>query len=177
MPSKCKQCTHIHTYSSSVFLISLFLTHTHIHTVITLTHPSESKSHSVEVLRIMPVYHCYVLLCRRSLWPVADPVLSWSQQGRSYAFDRVFPTNSTQEQVYDTCAKQIVKGNPLPPILTSLICNMADALVAVGRGGERALMEFLHPSFLFSPSPLSIPPQFIQCMLFSEMFLASNRLP
>uniref|UniRef100_A0A8C5BE88 Kinesin-like protein n=1 Tax=Gadus morhua TaxID=8049 RepID=A0A8C5BE88_GADMO len=44
--------------------------------------------------------------------------------GRSYAFDRVFPTNSTQEQVYDTCAKQIVKGNPLPPILTSLICNM-----------------------------------------------------
>ncbi|CAL8355191.1 unnamed protein product [Gadus morhua 'NCC'] len=29
--------------------------------------------------------------------------------GRSYAFDRVFPTNSTQEQVYDTCAKQIVK--------------------------------------------------------------------
>ncbi|XP_062248478.1 kinesin family member 5Aa isoform X1 [Platichthys flesus] len=29
--------------------------------------------------------------------------------GRSYAFDRVFPTNTTQEQVYNTCAKQIVK--------------------------------------------------------------------
>ncbi|XP_062328601.1 kinesin heavy chain [Osmerus eperlanus] len=28
--------------------------------------------------------------------------------GRSYAFDRVFPTNTTQEQVYNTCAKQIV---------------------------------------------------------------------
>ncbi|XP_065149190.1 kinesin family member 5Aa [Paramisgurnus dabryanus] len=29
--------------------------------------------------------------------------------GKSFAFDRVFPTNTTQEQVYNTCAKQIVK--------------------------------------------------------------------
>uniref|UniRef100_A0AAQ5ZMV0 Kinesin-like protein n=1 Tax=Amphiprion ocellaris TaxID=80972 RepID=A0AAQ5ZMV0_AMPOC len=29
--------------------------------------------------------------------------------GKSYMFDRVFPTNTTQEQVYNTCAKQIVK--------------------------------------------------------------------
>ncbi|XP_044066376.1 kinesin family member 5Aa isoform X3 [Siniperca chuatsi] len=29
--------------------------------------------------------------------------------GKSYSFDRVFPTNTTQEQVYNTCAKQIVK--------------------------------------------------------------------
>ncbi|KAK1786870.1 hypothetical protein P4O66_017248, partial [Electrophorus voltai] len=29
--------------------------------------------------------------------------------GKSYAFDRVFPNNTTQEQVYNTCAKQIVK--------------------------------------------------------------------
>ncbi|XP_061793748.2 kinesin heavy chain [Nerophis lumbriciformis] len=29
--------------------------------------------------------------------------------GRSYVFDQVFPTNATQEQVYNTCAKQIVK--------------------------------------------------------------------
>ncbi|KAK7884351.1 hypothetical protein WMY93_027474 [Mugilogobius chulae] len=29
--------------------------------------------------------------------------------GKSYAFDRVFPTNTTQEQVYNTSAKQIVK--------------------------------------------------------------------
>ncbi|KAG7251143.1 hypothetical protein CRUP_023935, partial [Coryphaenoides rupestris] len=28
--------------------------------------------------------------------------------GKSYAFDRVFPTNTTQEQVYNTCAKQIM---------------------------------------------------------------------
>ncbi|KAA0716177.1 Kinesin heavy chain isoform 5A [Triplophysa tibetana] len=29
--------------------------------------------------------------------------------GKSYVFDRVFPTNTTQEQVYNACAKQIVK--------------------------------------------------------------------
>ncbi|TTL25874.1 Kinesin heavy chain isoform 5A [Bagarius yarrelli] len=29
--------------------------------------------------------------------------------GKSYVFDRVFPTNTTQEQVYNTCAKKIVK--------------------------------------------------------------------
>uniref|UniRef100_A0A672QZ81 Kinesin-like protein n=1 Tax=Sinocyclocheilus grahami TaxID=75366 RepID=A0A672QZ81_SINGR len=29
--------------------------------------------------------------------------------GKPYVFDRVFPTNTTQEQVYNTCAKQIVK--------------------------------------------------------------------
>ncbi|KAJ8264835.1 hypothetical protein COCON_G00139340 [Conger conger] len=29
--------------------------------------------------------------------------------GKSYTFDHVFPTNTTQEQVYNTCAKQIVK--------------------------------------------------------------------
>ncbi|XP_069003021.1 kinesin heavy chain [Embiotoca jacksoni] len=29
--------------------------------------------------------------------------------GRTYVFDQVFPTNTAQEQVYNTCAKQIVK--------------------------------------------------------------------
>uniref|UniRef100_A0A4W6EGG1 Kinesin-like protein n=1 Tax=Lates calcarifer TaxID=8187 RepID=A0A4W6EGG1_LATCA len=29
--------------------------------------------------------------------------------GKSYVFDQVFPTNATQEQVYNTCAKQIVR--------------------------------------------------------------------
>uniref|UniRef100_A0A3Q2TFA5 Kinesin-like protein n=1 Tax=Fundulus heteroclitus TaxID=8078 RepID=A0A3Q2TFA5_FUNHE len=29
--------------------------------------------------------------------------------GKSYVFDQVFPTNTTQEQVYNTCAKQIVR--------------------------------------------------------------------
>lgn len=45
-------------------------------------------------------------LCRR----VADSVCVWPSQGKSYVFDQVFPTNTTQEQVYNTCAKQIVKG-------------------------------------------------------------------
>ncbi|MEQ2267805.1 Kinesin heavy chain isoform 5C, partial [Xenotaenia resolanae] len=29
--------------------------------------------------------------------------------GKSYVFDQVFPTNTTQEQVYNACAKQIVR--------------------------------------------------------------------
>ncbi|XP_078393043.1 kinesin heavy chain-like [Cetorhinus maximus] len=29
--------------------------------------------------------------------------------GKSYVFDRVFPTNTTQDQVYNACAKQIVR--------------------------------------------------------------------
>lgn len=32
------------------------------------------------------------------------------EQGKPYVFDRVLPPNTTQEQVYDQCAKQIVKG-------------------------------------------------------------------
>lgn len=34
-------------------------------------------------------------------------------QGKPYVFDRVFPPNTTQEQVYHACAMQIVKGNVL----------------------------------------------------------------
>ncbi|OBS75855.1 hypothetical protein A6R68_17693, partial [Neotoma lepida] len=30
-------------------------------------------------------------------------------QGKPYVFDRVLPPNTTQEQVYNACAKQIVK--------------------------------------------------------------------
>ncbi|XP_071394068.1 kinesin heavy chain, partial [Centroberyx affinis] len=33
----------------------------------------------------------------------------FSLQGKPYVFDRVLPPNTVQEQVYDTCAKQIVK--------------------------------------------------------------------
>lgn len=32
------------------------------------------------------------------------------QQGKPYVFDRVLPPNTTQEQVYNACAKPIVKG-------------------------------------------------------------------
>ena len=36
--------------------------------------------------------------------PVSPP------QGKPYVFDRVFPPNTTQEQVYRACAMQIVRG-------------------------------------------------------------------
>uniref|UniRef100_A0A8C5IIQ7 Kinesin-like protein n=1 Tax=Junco hyemalis TaxID=40217 RepID=A0A8C5IIQ7_JUNHY len=35
-------------------------------------------------------------------------------QGKPYVFDRVLPPNTTQEQVYNACAKQIVKGRCCP---------------------------------------------------------------
>lgn len=41
---------------------------------------------------------CHLMVCFRRL------------QGKPYVFDRVFPTNTTQEEVYNTSAKQIVKG-------------------------------------------------------------------
>lgn len=31
-------------------------------------------------------------------------------QGKPYVFDRVLPPNTEQVQVYDTCARQIVRG-------------------------------------------------------------------
>lgn len=40
--------------------------------------------------------------------PRVAPVVS--PQGKPYVFDRVFPPNTTQEQVYHACAMQIVKG-------------------------------------------------------------------
>lgn len=33
-----------------------------------------------------------------------------SLQGKPYMFDRVFQSNTTQEQVYNACAQKIVKG-------------------------------------------------------------------
>lgn len=33
-----------------------------------------------------------------------------SFQGKPYMFDRVFQSNTTQEQVYNACAQKIVKG-------------------------------------------------------------------
>jgi len=38
------------------------------------------------------------------------------QQGKPYVFDRVLPPNTTQEQVYNACAKQIVKGRCCPSL-------------------------------------------------------------
>ncbi|KAJ7421140.1 kinesin heavy chain-like protein [Pitangus sulphuratus] len=40
---------------------------------------------------------------------MADPAECSIKQGKPYVFDRVLPPNTTQEQVYNACAKQIVK--------------------------------------------------------------------
>ncbi|KAJ7427807.1 hypothetical protein WISP_03724 [Willisornis vidua] len=42
------------------------------------------------------------------LWEV-EFVAKDLKQGKPYVFDRVLPPNTTQEQVYNACAKQIVK--------------------------------------------------------------------
>lgn len=53
-------------------------------------------------------------------------------QGKPYVFDRVFPPNTEQIQVYDTCAKQIVKGeadpNPYIDIMMVNIINISFVL-------------------------------------------------
>lgn len=36
--------------------------------------------------------------------------VSLSLQGKPYMFDRVFQSNTSQEQVYNACAQKIVKG-------------------------------------------------------------------
>ncbi|XP_042068895.1 kinesin heavy chain isoform X2 [Haplochromis burtoni] len=49
------------------------------------------------------------VMCVLSLQSSVYQAKEGSAVGKAYVFDRVFPTNSTQEQVYSTCAKQIVK--------------------------------------------------------------------
>lgn len=63
--------------------------------------------------------------------------LSFPLQGKPYVFDRVFPPNTTQEQVYHACAMQIVKGNGC---IFECIC-----------------LGSPFPSSLLSTSPLSLP--------------------
>ena len=40
-------------------------------------------------------------------------------QSKPYAFDRVFQSNTSQEQVYNDCAKKIVKGKYIIPSKSS----------------------------------------------------------
>lgn len=47
--------------------------------------------------------------CGGPFWPL-NPMSFSPPQGKPYVFDRVFPPNTTQEQVYHACAMQIVKG-------------------------------------------------------------------
>lgn len=45
-----------------------------------------------------------------SIITVDDSLFFSSLQGKPYVFDRVFQSNTTQEQVYNACAQKIVKG-------------------------------------------------------------------
>ena len=54
---------------------------------------------SLKELRIV----CSPLIC------VVETLVSVFQS-KPYAFDRVFQSNTSQEQVYNDCAKKIVKG-------------------------------------------------------------------
>lgn len=52
-----------------------------------------------------------MVLCPKWFWMHLILYLFFSSlQGRPYAFDRVFQSNTSQEQVYTACAQQIVKG-------------------------------------------------------------------
>lgn len=46
------------------------------------------------------------------------------QQGKPYVYDRVLPPNTTQEQVYNACAKQIVKGKRCSVIFYYIIISV-----------------------------------------------------
>lgn len=43
-------------------------------------------------------------------------------QSKPYIFDRVFQSNTSQEQVYNDCAKKIVKGKATLTIRKCLVC-------------------------------------------------------
>lgn len=84
--------------------LPLFYTHTHTRGQ---THQSgfysESQGRTGCWQSSKALFKLSVTLCS---WPC----LCWPSQGKSYVFDQVFPTNTSQEQVYNACAKQIVKG-------------------------------------------------------------------
>ncbi|KAK2108956.1 hypothetical protein P7K49_014121 [Saguinus oedipus] len=62
---------------------------------------------------------------------VGDGIGDSVKQGKPYVFDRVLPPNTTQEQVYNACAKQIVKG-------------LALALEDLCQNSSREMKQFTH---------------------------------
>ncbi|KAI5109090.1 kinesin heavy chain isoform X2 [Silurus meridionalis] len=58
--------------------------------------------------RFRPLNQCEILREDKFL-PVFQGDDTIIMGGKSFVFDRVFPNNTTQEQVYNSCAKQIVK--------------------------------------------------------------------
>uniref|UniRef100_A0A665UI75 Kinesin-like protein n=1 Tax=Echeneis naucrates TaxID=173247 RepID=A0A665UI75_ECHNA len=84
--------------------------------------------------------------------------------GRSYVFDRVFPTNTTQEQVYNTCAKQIVKD---------VLCGYNGTIFAYGQtsSGKTHTME----GKLHDPHQMGIIPRIAED-IFNHIFAMDENL-
>uniref|UniRef100_A0A672ZLT2 Kinesin-like protein n=1 Tax=Sphaeramia orbicularis TaxID=375764 RepID=A0A672ZLT2_9TELE len=84
--------------------------------------------------------------------------------GKSYVFDRVFPTNTTQEQVYNTCAKQIVKD---------VLCGYNGTIFAYGQtsSGKTHTME----GKLHDPHQMGIIPRIAED-IFNHIFAMDENL-
>uniref|UniRef100_A0AAQ5ZVV4 Kinesin-like protein n=1 Tax=Amphiprion ocellaris TaxID=80972 RepID=A0AAQ5ZVV4_AMPOC len=84
--------------------------------------------------------------------------------GKSYMFDRVFPTNTTQEQVYNTCAKQIVKD---------VLCGYNGTIFAYGQtsSGKTHTME----GKLHDPHQMGIIPRIAED-IFNHIFAMDENL-
>uniref|UniRef100_A0A4W6BRW3 Kinesin-like protein n=1 Tax=Lates calcarifer TaxID=8187 RepID=A0A4W6BRW3_LATCA len=84
--------------------------------------------------------------------------------GKSYIFDRVFPTNTTQEQVYNTCAKQIVKD---------VLCGYNGTIFAYGQtsSGKTHTME----GKLHDPHQMGIIPRIAED-IFNHIFAMDENL-
>uniref|UniRef100_A0A3Q0T7D5 Kinesin-like protein n=1 Tax=Amphilophus citrinellus TaxID=61819 RepID=A0A3Q0T7D5_AMPCI len=84
--------------------------------------------------------------------------------GKSYMFDRVFPTNTTQEQVYNTCAKQIVKD---------VLCGYNGTIFAYGQtsSGKTHTME----GKLHDPHQMGIIPRIAED-IFNHIFSMDENL-
>uniref|UniRef100_A0A3B3BH09 Kinesin-like protein n=1 Tax=Oryzias melastigma TaxID=30732 RepID=A0A3B3BH09_ORYME len=84
--------------------------------------------------------------------------------GKPYAFDRVFPTNTTQEQVYNTCAKQIVKD---------VLCGYNGTIFAYGQtsSGKTHTME----GKLHDPHQMGIIPRIAED-IFNHIFAMDENL-
>ncbi|KAM9350671.1 kinesin heavy chain-like isoform 2-T2 [Symphorus nematophorus] len=84
--------------------------------------------------------------------------------GKSFSFDRVFPTNTTQEQVYNTCAKQIVKD---------VLCGYNGTIFAYGQtsSGKTHTME----GKLHDPHQMGIIPRIAED-IFNHIFAMDENL-
>uniref|UniRef100_A0A3Q3IU23 Kinesin-like protein n=1 Tax=Monopterus albus TaxID=43700 RepID=A0A3Q3IU23_MONAL len=84
--------------------------------------------------------------------------------GKPYIFDRVFPTNTTQEQVYNTCAKQIVKD---------VLCGYNGTIFAYGQtsSGKTHTME----GKLHDPHQMGIIPRIAED-IFNHIFAMDENL-